>query len=106
MPPKRAASASSGTAPKKPRSGGSNSSGNGNELPAIPLSNRWATVSGSENLDDDYKVVARNPVRAYIYICLCQAPFKDDEEEGDGWEDVMKKTKMMKKTRKKRKRTN
>ncbi|RVD80935.1 uncharacterized protein DFL_008819 [Arthrobotrys flagrans] len=93
MPPKRAAPASSGAAPKKPRSDakGSNSDSSDNEqFPRPPRSKRWAKVSGSGNLDDSYRFNTRNPAKAYKYVCLCRAPFEgeDDEEESDGWDDV------------------
>ncbi|KAK6362994.1 hypothetical protein TWF730_000442 [Orbilia blumenaviensis] len=100
MPPKRAApSASSNAASKRPRLAAEGSDSNSTniattnvnatvQLPPRP-SKRWAKVSGSRNLDNDYKLAARNPPR---YICLCTAPHKlgrggEDEEEGDGWDD-------------------
>ncbi|KAF3313025.1 hypothetical protein TWF173_006407 [Orbilia oligospora] len=89
MPPKRTASASSHAASKRPRPNadaeGSNS--NNEQFPALPRSKRWAKVSGSGNLDNDYKLATRNPAKAYKYICFCQAPFSGEDDEDEDEED-------------------
>ncbi|KAL2195168.1 hypothetical protein P885DRAFT_41421 [Corynascus similis CBS 632.67] len=41
-------------------------------------SKRWAPVSGSANVDVDYKIQTRNPLTAYRFVCLCRAPFRDE----------------------------
>ncbi|KAK6357359.1 hypothetical protein TWF718_001672 [Orbilia javanica] len=97
MPPKRAAPARSRAAPPNPppnqpsddSDSGSSHDGDNEQLPVLPRSRRWAKVSCSGNLDDDYKLATRNLARAYRYICLCQAPFTGEGEEGedDDWED-------------------
>ncbi|KAK4246106.1 hypothetical protein C7999DRAFT_42421 [Corynascus novoguineensis] len=41
-------------------------------------SKRWAPISGSANVDVDYKIQTRNPLTAYRFLCLCRAPFRDE----------------------------
>ncbi|KAK3682805.1 hypothetical protein B0T22DRAFT_494444 [Podospora appendiculata] len=53
MPPKRAASAASGTAKRFP------------------------------NTDAEYKITILNPLTAYEYVCMCQAPFQDGDDENE-----------------------
>ncbi|KAK6509222.1 hypothetical protein TWF481_003982 [Arthrobotrys musiformis] len=91
MPPKRAASGSSRGAAKRPRPEGSdNSDSSDNEagqFPVPPRSKRWAKISGSGNLDDNYKLATRNPTKAYKYVCICQAPFSGEDDDDDDDED-------------------
>lgn len=54
-------------------------------------SKRWATVSGSRNVDAEYKYTKNKDGedKAYEYICVCNLPWQgnSDEEEDDDEED-------------------
>lgn len=113
MPPKRAAAAAGPSRAKKSRpstdatdatdgtnrANGANETGSAGEEPLVqvPRNKRWSTVSGSGNADDDYKRATRNPLTAYDFVCMCQAPFTDDDDddsedddEGDDEDDEPK----------------
>lgn len=62
--------------------------------PAPSKSKRWAAVSGSRNVDEDYKLAMKDPAHAYEYICVCKRFFQgsngqdEEEEEDNSWEDT------------------
>lgn len=64
--------------------------------PQIPESTRWSAVSASRNADHHYKLfVARDPAKAYEFVCMYNPPFAreykdeddEDEEDEDGEEE-------------------
>jgi hypothetical protein len=92
MPPKRATTTSASSRAKKSRpsdEGTGDATGAEAAPPAIPRSKRWAPVSGSANVDYKYKLDTQDPVTAYQFVCLCQPPFSngDDEDEDDDEEE-------------------
>jgi hypothetical protein len=115
MPPKRAAvtGAGQGRAAKKPRpstdadeTDSSSLNGTVDDIfsragidpatvaalptPPIPRSKRWAAVSGSGNVDLEYRKAMWNPLVAYRFVCMCQPPFpngEDDDEEDEDDDD-------------------
>ncbi|KAK4119562.1 hypothetical protein N657DRAFT_581472 [Parathielavia appendiculata] len=94
MPPKRAAATGASRAKKSRPSteaGGTDGSDTavveaGGPPTSIPRNKRWAAVSGSANADAEYKMKTSNPLIAYKFVCMCQPPFpngEDDEDEED-----------------------
>ncbi|KAL2126547.1 hypothetical protein VTI74DRAFT_708 [Chaetomium olivicolor] len=87
MPQKRAAVTAS-TAAKKSRPSTDGTDTTDATQRAIFRSERWAPISGSANVEADYKLATQNPVTAYNYVCMCSPPFdNNDEEEEDEDED-------------------
>ena len=98
MPPKRAAATAAGGARKSRKSGegtdtsASAASASASEpAPVVPRSKRWAPVSASANADDEYRSMLQNPVKAFEYVLMCQAPFplggEDDDDDDDDEDD-------------------
>jgi hypothetical protein len=57
---------------------------------AIPRSPRWAfPISASANVDAGYRLARGKSEKAYAYICWCQPPFveRDDDKDTDKDED-------------------
>ncbi|KAI1109084.1 hypothetical protein F5Y14DRAFT_45574 [Nemania sp. NC0429] len=53
-----------------------------------PRSDRWSDLSGSANVEADYRMVWEDKERAYSYITLCSAFYVDaEEDEEDGESD-------------------
>ncbi|KAK3305734.1 uncharacterized protein B0T15DRAFT_575016 [Chaetomium strumarium] len=67
--------------------GTGNVTADGVPSPAITRSKRWAPVSGSANVDYKYKLDTQNPVTAYQFVCLCQPPFSNGDDEDDDEDD-------------------
>jgi hypothetical protein len=94
MPPKRAAEAGPSRAKKSRPSSDATDAANDNGTDSanaadapIPRNRRWAAVSGSGNADDAYKRATRNPLTAYNFVCMCQAPFEDDDDDDEDEDD-------------------
>lgn len=82
MPPKRQSngSSASGNPAKKSKTGANPSAA----LPEIPRDPRWSKVSASANADMEFKMITRDPVKAFSWVCLCESRFHgEDEDEED-----------------------
>ena len=63
--------------------------------PAIPIprNKRWAKVSGSANVEDEFQLELQNPVKAFAFVTMCRPPFPnggdsdDDGSNDDGSDD-------------------
>jgi hypothetical protein len=85
MPPKRGSTGSTGgNAPKKARKSAESTAA---ALPQITRSKRWAKVSNSGNLDDEFKrFLAKQGDGAYEFKCTCSCPYaqgRDDDDDED-----------------------
>ena len=47
------------------------------------LNKRWAPVSVSRNIDSEFRLRTRDPVKAFTYVCLGRAPWTTDQGEDD-----------------------
>ncbi|KAH6842378.1 hypothetical protein B0I37DRAFT_196341 [Chaetomium sp. MPI-CAGE-AT-0009] len=105
MPLKRPAAAASSHRGKRSRS---STEGIGIIEPPtspIPRDPRWSPgISGSANVDMEYKIVTQDPDKAYQFLCICRAPFyngeKAEEEEHEGEDEQTERSKAPEKARK------
>ncbi|KAK3376270.1 hypothetical protein B0T24DRAFT_549857 [Lasiosphaeria ovina] len=88
MPPKRSSQSGSSAAKRsRPSTEGTASEP---EAAEVARDRRWAKVSSSANIHASYYMMTQNPLNAYTYVIMCQAPFNtgaEDEDEEDGGEE-------------------
>ncbi|KAI8944430.1 hypothetical protein F4801DRAFT_571691 [Xylaria longipes] len=86
MPPKRKSTGSSGPASKKAK-GAAAATPAAEDTYEPPRGERWAAVSGSANLEGNYRMVWKDEEKAYSYITLCSAYYVRDDDEDDEDDD-------------------
>lgn len=88
MPPRKRAGSASNAAPAQPKKSKNTKSDDLADIEyehLLHASKRWVRVSGSRNLDAEYKWLReKEGEKAYEYICICHAPWDDEEEEEYG----------------------
>ncbi|KAJ5400482.1 hypothetical protein N7465_010971 [Penicillium sp. CMV-2018d] len=81
MPPKRKSTDSAASGAKKPKGPATNPEVDMETERA--LNKRWAPVSVSRNIDSEFRLRTRDPVKAFTYVCLGRAPWTMDQGEDD-----------------------
>ncbi|OIW26346.1 hypothetical protein CONLIGDRAFT_469830 [Coniochaeta ligniaria NRRL 30616] len=107
MPPKKRSGSTSNAAPAQSKKSKPDDLPDVEHAGILHESKRWVAVSGSRNLDAEYKHYLKNEdgtEKPYEYICMCRAPWnagdsddeedeEDEDDDDDEEEDETEKTK-------------